>query len=155
MLAERLLSVFARSSRRRQSDPEIFKHIRDNNFDKLCEYLHTAQNLSVNELDSYGYTPLQVACANKEGDERIIARLLEVPGGALRSLRGCVDLTSSQLTSQLPSRVTTTPHFITFASAFFRQSTVCRASAHRALGTTSRLSMQMRSSKCSSSLALT
>lgn len=41
-----------------------------------------SQNLSVNELDSYGYTPLQCACANKEGDERIIARLLEVPGGA-------------------------------------------------------------------------
>ena len=65
-----------------QSDPEIFKYVRENNFDKLCEYLRNAPSLAVNELDSYGYTPLQVACSNKEGDERIIARLLEVPGGA-------------------------------------------------------------------------
>lgn len=61
-------------------DSDIFKYIRENNFDKLCEYLRTS-SASINELDSYGYTPLQVACSNKEGDERIIARLLEVPGG--------------------------------------------------------------------------
>jgi serine/threonine protein kinase len=39
----------------------------------------------INSPDTYGYSPLQSACSSKNGDERIIARLLEVPGVDVRT----------------------------------------------------------------------
>jgi len=62
-------------------DPNsLLSLVKKNDFNAVADFLLVATPEEVNKTDKYGYTALHQACADKEGDDRIILSLLEFEG---------------------------------------------------------------------------